>query len=115
MQCLRMYLLNFLLRVQVPGECPLTITELKDFFGFLEVEVECPTTVTKPMLPVKYKGKTIYPTGKWTATYFSEEIKAVLELNLGYKFKIIKAQRFTRDNIFAEYINDLYKVKQNSN
>ena len=46
------------------------------------------------MLPVKYKGKTIYPTGKWNGTYFSEEIKAVLALNLGYKFKIIKGHRF---------------------
>ena len=43
---------------------------------------------------VKYKGKTIYPTGKWNGTYFSEEIKAVLALNLGYKFKIIKGHRF---------------------
>ena len=70
------------------------------------------------MLPVKYKGKTIYPTGKWNGTYFSEEIKAVLALNLGYKFKIIKGHRFLlrpqRDNIFAEYIKDLYKVKQYS-
>ena len=83
--------IKFLLR---PGEYTLSLDDLNDFFGFLEVEVECPINVTKPMLPVKYKGKTIYPTGKWNGTYFSEEIKAVLALNLGYKFKIIKGYKF---------------------
>ena len=41
--------IKFLLRVQVPGECTLSLDELNDFFGFVEVEVECPITVTKPM------------------------------------------------------------------
>lgn len=108
------------------GESVIDISELSTFFGFLEVEVYCPVSVTKPMYrltgtaprstgqPVKYKGKTIFPTGSWSGTYFSEEIKAILDLNLGYEFKILKAYEFSRGNIFAEYIKDLYAVKQYS-
>ena len=36
-----------------------------------EVDVECSDSISKPVLPVKYLGKTIYPKGSWTATYFS--------------------------------------------
>ena len=96
------------------GESIIDISELTNFFGFVEVEVYCPSTVVKPMLPVKYKGKTIFPTGSWSGTYFSEEIKAILDLNLGYEFKILKAYEFSRGNIFSEYIKDLYQVKQYS-
>ena len=35
---------------------------LDDFFGFLKVEVYCPVTCKRPMLPLKHDGKTIYPT-----------------------------------------------------
>ena len=46
---------------------------LSDFYGFLSVDIECPVidgTVKLPFLPVKYRGKTIFPRGIWTATYF---------------------------------------------
>jgi hypothetical protein len=36
---------------------------LDDFFGFLKVEVNCPKSVKIPVLPCKYNGKTIFPTG----------------------------------------------------
>ena len=42
-----------------------------DFCHACEVDVECPDFIKKPVLPLKYKGKTIYPRGKWTSTYFS--------------------------------------------
>lgn len=44
---------------------------LNNFFGFVKVEVTCPNSVARPILPVKFQGKTIFPRGKWTATYFS--------------------------------------------
>lgn len=44
---------------------------LDKFFGFLEVEVTAPKDLIIPMLPFKYKGKTIFPTGRWVGTYFS--------------------------------------------
>ena len=45
--------------------------KLKDFFGFIKVEVYCPKTVTRPLLPYRLNGRTIYPTGKWIGYYFS--------------------------------------------
>ena len=32
----------------------------------------------------------------------------------GYKFEIIKGYSFERKNIFEEFINDLYAIKQNT-
>jgi hypothetical protein len=83
--------------------------DFNKFFGFVKVEVYCPETVT---LPVKHHGKTIFPRGTWTATYFSEEIKAVLSKNLGYEFKLISGYEFSGKYIFKQYVNDLYKIKQ---
>ena len=60
---------------------------LDTFFGFAECIVECPTNIKIPILPVKHNGKTIFPTGKWQATYFSEEIKEAVKL--GYKIKLL--------------------------
>ena len=54
----------------IDGEQCNTI-DINEFYGFLEVDVECPDFIKKPVLPLKYKGKTIYPRGKWTSTYFS--------------------------------------------
>ena len=36
---------------------------LTEFFGFLKVKVYCPSHLKRPMLPVKYEGKTIFPRG----------------------------------------------------
>ena len=44
---------------------------LNTFFGFLHLDIECPDSISKPILPFKYKGKTIFPRGIWTSTYFS--------------------------------------------
>jgi hypothetical protein len=37
---------------------------LDNFFGFLRVEVTCPKNIKVPVLPCKFNGKTIFPTGK---------------------------------------------------
>lgn len=87
-------------------------------FGFLEVQVEAPETLNIPVLPVKFKSpmgtRNIYPLGQWTGTYFSEEIKSAIKI--GYKFKLIKGYIFEKDknNIFSEFVNYFYKMKQNS-
>ena len=41
------------------------VKNLENFFGFVRVKVYCPVTVERPLLPVKFEGKTIFPTGKW--------------------------------------------------
>ena len=68
---------------------------LDEFFGYLKVEVTCPKDIKVPVLPCKFNGKTIFPTGTWIGNYFSEELKAVL--SLGYKFKFIEAYEFNKN------------------
>jgi len=85
---------------------------LNGFFGFLEVEVECNDNVTRPVLPVKFQDKTLYPYGKWIGTYFSEELKAVEKL--GYIIKPIKGYRFSSINLFDDYIDHFYDIKKKS-
>ena len=36
---------------------------LDEFFGYLKVEVTCPKDIKVPVLPCKFNGKTIFPTG----------------------------------------------------
>src|ERR1700731_1749841 len=38
--------------------------ELKNFFGFCLAKIQCPENMEKPMLPLKYKNKTIFPRGE---------------------------------------------------
>lgn len=79
---------------------------LMNFFGFCEVEVTCPDSIKRPVLPVKYKGKTIYPTGTWTGIYFSEELKDVIKL--GYTFKLLKGYEFSKTDLFSKYLDSLF-------
>jgi hypothetical protein len=85
---------------------------LNEFFGYIEVEVTCPNTLTRPVLPFKFEGKTIYPVGTWKAVYFSEELKAVE--HLGYKFKLIRGYEFSKGNLFDNYVDHFFNIKRTS-
>lgn len=86
--------------------------KLDSFFGFIEVEVLCPITMKRPVLPYHLKGKTIYPVGSWKGVYFSEELKAVVKL--GYQIKLIKGYEFTKVDLFTKYVNTFYELKRTS-
>jgi hypothetical protein len=88
----------------------------EDFFGFVNVKVTAPLHLRTPTLPHRFKGKsgqsTIYPVGTWQAWYFSEELKA--NLNLGYKYEIIEGYEFQKQIIFKEFIENLYDMKKSA-
>ena len=86
--------------------------KLEEMFGFCEVVVTCPKDIKKPVLPHKYNGETIFPTGEWTGVYFTEELKAVS--NLGYSFKILKYWQFSKSPLFNNYVNNFYEQKKNA-
>jgi hypothetical protein len=75
-------------------------------------QVYCPKTMLRPVLPFHKDGKTIYPTGTWTAIYFTEELKAVE--TLGYQFKLIRGYEFSKSNIFDNYVDHFFSIKRNS-
>ena len=83
---------------------------LTNFFGYILVDVYCPKTMLRPVLPFKYMDRTIYPTGNWRAIYFSEELKAVEKL--GYQFKLIKGYEFSKSNLFGEYVDYFFNIKR---
>ena len=72
------------------------VSDLDNFFGFVKVKVYCPKSVERPLLPVKYNGKTIFPSGKWEGTYFSEELKAVKNLIPEYQFTLLNGYSFDK-------------------
>ena len=69
--------------------------------------------IKNPIIPVKINGNTIFGKGEWIGWYYSEELKN--SEKYGYKFNIFGGYVFESKNIFDEYINDLYAIKQNSN
>ena len=102
--------LNLIERILDPER--LKLIDLDEFFGFVKVVVKCPKSVKRPMLPTNFNGKTIYPTGEWIGTYFSEELTAVskLNLNIRYTFYIIEAHSYSRVKLFNSFLKKkLYK------
>jgi hypothetical protein len=85
-------------------------SQLNSFLGFVKCEVLCPTSIKRPVLPLKYNGRTIYPHGKWIGTYFSEEIKAVIPL--GYIIKPLVGYEFSKKDLFSDYVNHFYQEKK---
>jgi DNA polymerase type B, organellar and viral len=80
-----------------------------DPFGFFEVEVTCPDYIKEPILPVHFNGKTIYPTGTWKGWYNSEELKNAA--NYGYTYNIFKGYFFHKEEIFVDFVTDLYEIR----
>jgi hypothetical protein len=85
---------------------------LDSFFDFLKVVVNSSKDIKLPLLPCKYNGKTIFPTGTWTGIYFSGELKAVSAH--GYKFKFLEAYEFSQIDLFSDYVTHFYEQKRNS-
>nr|YP_009493085.1 DNA polymerase [Ganoderma tsugae]AWJ63880.1 DNA polymerase [Ganoderma tsugae] len=87
--------------------------DLNSFFGFIELEIHCPATVKRPVLPLRWQNRTIYPRGKFSGVYFSEEVKDMV--SLGYKIVKVKcAKRFTKGYIFNDYVKEMFEIKNNS-
>jgi hypothetical protein len=83
--------------------------KLENFFGFCLAQIYCPKNI-RPVLPYRYEGKTIHPTGSWIGVYFSEELKAVQKL--GYEITLIKGYEFTKLDLFSNYIKHFYSIKK---
>ena len=89
--------------------------KLEDCFGFLEVDVECPTSLFLPVLPEKKdmgnSVKNMFDlTPKTKAVYFSEELK--LAVKKGYKItKVYSYLEFEKGMVYKEFIDEMKKQK----
>ena len=92
------------------------ISEFSHYFndnlGIYKVKVTAPD-IKNPLLPMKVNNQLLYPYGTWTGWYFSEEIKNAEKY--GYSFEILGGYVFDSTDLFSNYINDLYKIKETSN
>ncbi len=83
-------------------------------FGFFEVEITAPEHIKHPIIQTKVDTgnglRTVSPLGTWKDMLFSHEIENAIKY--GYKFKIISGYLFESANIFSEYIDVLYEIKQ---
>ena len=87
-----------------------TNVKLENVFGFAEARITTSNNITIPLLPHKVDNETIHPIGSWIGLYFTEELKAVAEY--GYKIELIKVYKFSKGNIFNNYIDYFYNIKK---
>lgn len=66
------------------------------------------------LLPVRNNEALVFPKGKWSGWYFSEELKYASRYS--YKIKLIKGYNFNRvTNVFDTFVDRLYLIKSNKN
>lgn len=96
--------------IEFLSEIPGNEVKLEDVFGFAEAKITAPDNLEIPLLPFKFQNETIHPIGSWIGIYFVEELKAVQKY--GYKIELIKVYKFSKSDIFTNYINYFYNIKK---
>lgn len=85
-------------------------------FGIFEVEVKAPKNLKIPLLQTRVKTKngnmTISPLGTWTGVYDSREL--FNSIKVGYSFKVLRGYLFEEGNIFGDFVDYFYNLKENS-
>ncbi len=86
-------------------------------FGFFKVEIIAPSAIKHPIIQTKLNTgngiRTVSTLGTWNDIIFSEEMDNAIKY--GYKFNILNGYLFEKANIFKDYIDILYEIKENSN
>jgi hypothetical protein len=86
--------------------------ELEELFGFFYCKVKT-NDLYIGLLPVRINNQLVYPNGEFHGIWSSEELK--FAKSKGYEIKVIKGYNFNKvENIFKDYIIDLYEKKKNS-
>ncbi len=79
----------------------------------LYASLTSPSYLKYPLLQRKVKTKdglrTVAGLGSWTGWIFSEEMYN--SIPYGYKFEVIRGYTFNKGNVFAGYVDKLYKLR----
>lgn len=88
--------------------------EVKDKCGIMECHVISPPDLDIPILPYRdeARGKLLFPLGEWNAWYEFSLIEKALKY--GYDIKPKRIWEFDGEDIFSEYVDRIYMLKQNS-
>ena len=94
--------------IETVDDC--TNIKLEDIFGYCKAKIITPNNLMYPLLPHKIDGDTVHPIGTWVGIYFSEELKFVKEH--GYKVELITVHKFSKEDVFTNYVNHFYNEKK---
>ncbi len=82
-----------------------------DIVGFIYCRIRCPDDLHIPVLPMKYKGKLLFPAGDIEGVFFSKELEYAI--SLGYKIiEQYKALVFPAAPILAEYAWHCWSIRK---
>jgi DNA polymerase family B len=97
-------------------EGDISLTNL-DLFGFFYCKITAPDDIKHPILQTHVKInnglRTMAPIGTWNDMLFSEEL--INAQKFGYTFEILWGYLFEKENIFKNYVNLLYNLRQTYN
>jgi len=86
--------------------------DISKLFGFFYCEMESSGRYLG-LLPVREGKRLIFPNGKWSDWYFSEELKYAK--SNGYKIRVIKGYSFNKvSNVLHTFVKSLYAEKSNN-
>jgi hypothetical protein len=83
-----------------------------DMGAFIYATVKCPDSLHIPLLPAKYKGKLLFPSGEFTGVFYSAELAQARKL--GYNIQIHQALVFPVHPFLAEYAGDCWRIRQDN-
>ena len=93
------------------------ISQMRQYFdlyqkcvGFFNVNVTAPTNILHPILPKKVNNTTVYGIGSWNGWYYSEDFKNAL--HFGYTFELIEGYIFKTADLFSNYVDTMYHMKE---
>lgn len=87
-----------------------TINNIINFMGVSECNIITPKNINKPLLPVRFKEKLIFPVGEFMGTYNHCELKRAIEL--GYKVEPLNQIIYTKSwKPFKAFVEHFYSKR----
>lgn len=103
-------MLNFM-PVGLPEIVNLNNFNLKNFFGFIKCIIKVKDTYA-PFIGVRNKESIIYPTGHFSISIFSEELKFAISIQQVEIIKITMAISFKKEKIFKKFVEKNYSMRE---
>lgn len=85
---------------------------LKNCVGYYKVKITAPDNILHPIIPKKVNNTTVYGVGTWVGWYYSEELENAIKY--GYSYEILEGYLFKATDLFSNYVDTMYKIKENS-
>ena len=88
----------------------ISMAELPGVLNRFQVIADVDLDTTEPAFPLRTRGPLIFPVGQFRTQLATPEL--MYALDMGYLRKIYSAALYTHTPLFAEYVNTLFKLRQ---